>query len=410
MASTRKHGSKWYYRITVPNGDGTKHYIERGSFKTKKEAYEAGLKAEDLLKNGENLQSRKYIPFNFLAQEWLENSESKYKQSTIQGYRKELKSTILPYLGERDIKGISSRTCQQVLDQAVKQNHTRNRLSRVRACMSQCFKYAVKMGYLKESPMTNVSLPEIRSVISTNLKPPREMRALPKEEIAAIFNRFPEGSSDYIPLLLGYKAGLRLGEAFGLFVEDFDPDTGVLHLRRQIQYDEPKNQLYLTDLKWCRPGTGRDIKLDSATCLYLTQWIKKLLAAKTVMNHKIYYVDDAGYVNQEQNGRVINFLNVRLSNGTYISPRTIQHVGRVIHGKEGKFDYVDPNWDFHALRHTHASECIAAGMSPVSVQKRLGHKNLATTYRYYIHETEAQAEESELILENLPGWNFEKTF
>lgn len=401
MASTRKHGSKWYYRITVPNGDGTKHYIERGSFKTKKEAYEAGIKAEDLLKNGEDLQSRKYIPFNFLAQEWLENSESRYKQSTIQGYRKELRATILPYLGERDIKAIRPRTCQQVIDQAVKQNHTRNRLGRVKSCMSQCFKYAVRMGYLEESPMKNVTLPEIRSVVSTNLKPARETRALPKEEIEAIFKRFPPGHTDYIPLLLGYRAGLRLGEAFGLFVEDVDLANGILHVRRQIQYDEPKNQLYLTGLKWCNPGQGRDVTLDRKTANYLRDWIKRLIAAKTALPHEIYYMDDAGYVNQEQNGIVINFLNIRLADGSYVSPRTIKYVSRVIHGKEGKFDYVDPNWDFHALRHTHASECIAAGMSPVSVQKRLGHKNLATTYKYYVHETEEQASMSADILEGM---------
>lgn len=62
---------------------------------------------------------------------------------------------------------------------------------------------------------------------------------------------------------------------------------------------------------------------------------------------------------------------------------------------------MDPNWDFHAFRHTHASECIAAGMSPVSVQKRLGHKNLATTYKYYVHETEEQVQNSADILEEM---------
>jgi integrase len=77
----------------------------------------------------------------------------------------------------------------------------------------------------------------------------------------------------------------------------------------------------------------------------------------------------------------------------------MQHVGRVIHGKEGVFDCVDPLWDFHMLRHTHASECIAAGMPPESVRKRLGHKRLDTTYRFYVHETEDQSDRAKSVLE-----------
>ena len=52
------------------------------------------------------------------------------------------------------------------------------------------------------------------------------------------------------------------------------------------------------------------------------------------------------------------------------------HVSRVIHGKTGYFSMPDSDWDFHMLRHTHASELIAAGVSPLSVQKRLGDSRL----------------------------------
>jgi integrase len=74
---------------------------------------------------------------------------------------------------------------------------------------------------------------------------------------------------------------------------------------------------------------------------------------------------------------------------------------RVIHGHESYIDVSDPNWCFHHLRHAHASECLAAGMSPVSVQKRLGHRSLNTTFKTYIHETETQVTESRDILEKM---------
>jgi integrase len=40
---------------------------------------------------------------------------------------------------------------------------------------------------------------------------------------------------------------------------------------------------------------------------------------------------------------------------------------------------------FHALRHTHASALIAAGVDVATVSRRLGHANVATTLRVYTH-------------------------
>lgn len=126
--------------------------------------------------------------------------------------------------------------------------------------------------------------------------------------------------------------------------------------------------------------------------------ITRVENSRIVMQHKQYYVSDNGIINETE-GKPVYFLNVRLSDGSYIQPRTMQHVSRVIHGKEGVFNMVDPLWDFHELRHTHASDCIAAGMPPESVRRRLGHKKLETTYKFYVHETDYQAEKAKSVLE-----------
>jgi len=44
-----------------------------------------------------------------------------------------------------------------------------------------------------------------------------------------------------------------------------------------------------------------------------------------------------------------------------------------------------PKVGFHALRHTHASALIAAGLDVVKVSKRLGHSNPVVTLRIYAH-------------------------
>jgi integrase len=40
---------------------------------------------------------------------------------------------------------------------------------------------------------------------------------------------------------------------------------------------------------------------------------------------------------------------------------------------------------FHALRHTHASAIISAGLDVVSVSRRLGHASPALTLNVYAH-------------------------
>ena len=69
MASARLKGDKWYYRITLTIGDGTHKYIERGGFKTKKEALDAGNRLEIQYKDGEDISRPKFMAFNFLHDE-----------------------------------------------------------------------------------------------------------------------------------------------------------------------------------------------------------------------------------------------------------------------------------------------------------------------------------------------------
>lgn len=398
MASARQKGGKWYYRITVTNGSNSHKYIERGSYRTKKEALDAGKKAEIALKEGVDLERRKFMSFSFLADEWLEESRTKYKETTIYDYKKQMRLYILPILSDYNLSAISYRLCQKVIDQLVADHHSKHLLTNVKGTMNQCFKYAIRCGYMTSNPAKDVSLPEPRTRAAMMLRSTRQSKVVSHQMIHAIFKRFPEGHTDYIPLLLGYRCGLRLGEAFGVFIDDIDFKKKQIHIRRQVQYDTERATHYFTAPKYCLPGQGRDVDVDDETLAILKRHVTKLLDIYRPMNFPAYYLDDNDRLTTEPTKRQVFPINVRFTDGTYISPNTIHHVGRVIHGKDGKIDLVDADWDFHALRHTHASECLAAGMSIVSVQNRLGHKNLQTTYRYYIHETEDQATESRDIL------------
>ena len=52
--------------------------------------------------------------------------------------------------------------------------------------------------------------------------------------------------------------------------------------------------------------------------------------------------------------------------------------------KEGR-PVMEPRYNFHALRHFHASMLIADGANPKEVQVEMGHNSIQVTYDLYGH-------------------------
>lgn len=44
-----------------------------------------------------------------------------------------------------------------------------------------------------------------------------------------------------------------------------------------------------------------------------------------------------------------------------------------------------PGLKFHALRHTYASLCVAAGIPPLAIARFMGHSKVTTTLSVYAH-------------------------
>jgi site-specific recombinase XerD len=62
-------------------------------------------------------------------------------------------------------------------------------------------------------------------------------------------------------------------------------------------------------------------------------------------------------------------------------------------------------FNFHSLRHPHATTLIENGANIKDVQSRLGHANIETTLGTYTHSTEKMAEQSVDIFENAVNHN-----
>ena len=93
------------------------------------------------------------------------------------------------------------------------------------------------LRYLQVSPAQYVKLPSTRAVAAVRTRSAPHVY-ITSEQMGLIFKRFPEGSSSYLPLLLGYKCGLWIGETFGLTWDCIDLDAKTLTVNKRMLWHE----------------------------------------------------------------------------------------------------------------------------------------------------------------------------
>ena len=175
------------------------------------------------------------------------------------------------------------------------------------------------------------------------------MFALSKHEVRRILDAIdltsPFGRRDYLLVLFMYHTGLRVGETSGLTIGLVDHDRcprRYLHLPAAI----------------CKNSRGRVVPLNEVaqTC------VVKLLT--------FYY--QIGFSMAPNAPLFQNRL------GGHLSVRSIQKLIAMYREQAG----LDVRATPHTLRHTNASQLVAAGVPTVHVQKILGHRQLSSTQVY----------------------------
>lgn len=397
-----KRGSSWAYRFEAATVGGKRQQPGAGGFRTKKEAEIAGNKAYNAYLNIGKSYKPSEMSYADLLDEWFEKRcPLEYDQTTIDNYEKVIRIHLKPALGSYRAAALDTVDFQEVINRKFKAGYSMNRLSTFKNVMSLSMRYAKEMGYVRYNPIHEVKLPTVKVAKNNKKTRKKERVVIPKDILQKIFERFPEGSSPHLAMMIAYKAGLRLGEVFALTWDDIDLDTGYIHVRRQIQNRGSKggNKWYFKD---CKYDSSRDLPIDSSLIALLRRTRK--LQNENRLFYGQYYTDY--YMDEENNlgltGRIPMNMIMRHENGEYITPRIMQHTSAVIHGKTpGDPDPIMPEFDFHSLRHTHGTELAEARVPVKEIQARLGHKNIQTTLDKYVHETETLVERTRDSLEQM---------
>jgi integrase len=85
----------------------------------------------------------------------------------------------------------------------------------------------------------------------------------------------------------------------------------------------------------------------------------------------------------------------RKENGQLVSTDSFKYCSRVINNE------LKIAFNYHSLRHTHATILVENGANIKGIQERLGHSDIKITLNQYVHNTESMKDESVDIFESI---------
>lgn len=410
QVNVTKRGNLYQYRFEIAPQGGTRKYINKSGFRTKQEAYEAGMKAYNEYTNTGHSFTPATMSYSDYLDYWMETyCEINLRYSTIQCYKNIIKNHIKPKLGFYRLSQITTATLQEFINSVyVEKGVSKNFLRTILKMLKGSFGYATDVvEFIKVNPALKVKLPKY----DTPEKDPAHI--FTPEEIEIIFNRFRNSHTVYYAFLTAYYTGLRISEVFGLTWEDIDFKNKTLRVDRNIV---KKNQAGGTKRRliegesttvWyfgpCKtPSSHRVIEIGDTLLNALKEFkqeqeIFKEQYGEMYMKHYKKEVMNP-YTNKPEIKIVnahaeidvalpeVNLIFVK-NNGIFEGTDTCKHPFKVIHYELGI------PCRFHDFRDTHATRLIEAGADIKAVSKRLGHSTIETTYNIYVRVTIQMEEE-----------------
>ena len=213
------------------------------------------------------------------------------------------------------------------------------------------FHHQVKSGILDalEDGLLTVD-PTRKIVIKGTITQHHKIKYLNQQQLTKLLaqlNLSDELSIDYFFLLIA-KTGLRFSEALGITPDDFDLSRLTISVNKTWDYKSDKGSFSSTK----NTASIRKVPIDWQIAMQFAQLIKDL-----PKDQPIFITPGKKFYNETANDKLARYCQ-----------------------KAGI-----PEISIHGLRHTHASLLLYAGVSIASVARRLGHSNMNTTQRTYLH-------------------------
>jgi integrase len=320
---------------------------------------------------GERTASNPRLTFNAAADAWWEARVVNLRPGTQNAYGAALKH-LRGYFGNQRMTHITPTDVAKYVSK--KQNEARpSKVAKRRAAglkgwtikghmtvLSSVFTYAARhMGLTAQNPVS--LLDRVERPSSDDEKPKRIMNA---DELARLLS----GLETPYRLLFDTAAetGCRLAEVLGIAWENIGLDEQTITLTHQLDRQGKRVPL----------KTKRSRRVMEVTPGLIGRMRERKIASPHSAPHELVFTTRTGSGHDHRNigGRVL--------------ARAVKRAGLgAVEDRHGAV--VLPAPTFHDLRHSHASALIAHGWDIEEVSARLGHANVGTTQRIYVHAFDA---------------------
>lgn len=346
----------WAIVIDVPDPATGKRRRKWHSFAGgKREAQVECARLISEIKGGIYLEPHKTTLAKFLER-WLEHETPNVSPKTLERYKELATKTIVPLIGDVIISKLKAERIDGAMAKALQSGRrdgngglSPRTVHHMRRVLVKALNQAVTWDMLAKNPALATKAPKVER---------KQMTSYDVAQTATLLNAV-RPTRIYVPVVLAAMCGLRRGEIVALQWKHVDLDGKSLSIVRSaeqtttgVRYKEPKS------------GRARTVALSATVIDDLRRHRARLAEEQLRLGIRI---DDESFVVAQPDGRPIQ-------------PRSLTHEWvRII------TDTALPRIRFHDLRHTHASQLLAAGVHPKIASERLGHSSIGITLDLYSH-------------------------
>lgn len=291
-------------------------------------------------------------------EEWIQTYKTgTIRDVTMQKYQMAHRR-IKELAPDLEMKDLNRITYQKLINDYAK-THERQTVTDFHHLIKSSIIDAVDDGVIERDPTRKV-------VIKGKTPGRKKKKFLSKEQLKALLDSLELGDvpdRNYMILIMA-KTGVRFAELLGLTPEDFDFKNMQIRINKTWDY---KSDTGFAPTK--NASSVRKIQMDWKFAIQMQNVLENLPKEEPIFikkGEKIY------------NSTINDFLERKCKKLCL------------------------PVITAHGLRHTHASVLLYSGVSVAGVAKRLGHSNMSTTQKVYLHIIEElDAKDNNIVMSSL---------
>src|SRR5262245_10769558 len=267
--------------------------------------------------------------------QWL-NGALDPSPKTLERYRELAERQVIPYLGNVALQKLKAEHVSDWHAKLIASGLSAQTVVHAHRVLSLTLRRAVENGTLARNVAALRRPPKVE---------PREVEILSPSQVAAVLASLADHPLHPIASL-ALASGMRRGELLALQWSDVDLDRAVVRVERSVE--QTKAGLRVTQPKTRRGRRNIGLPADSVSML---------------REHRKWLIELRLALGQGGPPTLV-FSTIE---GEMLSPNSVSRAWRQT-CKARKL----PRVQFHALRHTHASALIRAGVDVLTISRRLG--------------------------------------